>query len=818
MKYKIQKSIGKGGMGEVHLAHDPLCGREVALKQMREEWIKNPTMQERFLREARIAAQLSHPSIIAIYDIDPDGAYYTMPHVEGETLKAILKRTKKQMKNGETLDSVGSSIPALIRIFLNVCEAISYAHDRGVLHRDLKPENIIVGKYGEVIILDWGLADFIEHPENNGLEFEEMSGDLTKPGKVPGTLLYLAPERAFGEKSSCLTDIYSLGVMLYQILTLQYPFQRKTLKEFRKTHMHEEILDPEEIAPDREISPVLSQIAKRCLEKNMSKRYQSVTEIIQDLKNYIEGVPEWIDAATLHIERKEDWQFQENIAMTRHMALTRSIETLEWMSFMLSKGSFPGNIQIQTELTIEDGSKGLGILFCTVENNFEEGYCLWFSDEGIALYRSNVKVYENPEMILEKNTPYKVQIELIDNHIRFLLDGIQKFTFLSHIPLPGTHVGLLLRDEKFSIIGLKISDLGQTIMVNCLAVPDSFAHRKNYNEALKEYRKISHSFPGRAEGREAIFRAGLTLLKKAAKRPLKALYQEALDEFEKLHATAGEPLEYLGKSLVYKAQKEYEEEAKCFELALRKFPKHPLKPILVETLLTRLYESSKGKRHIAYRFALIALTHLPAQEIDNLIDVLEKSLEPLPFFTPSQNRKTHLAIQLAFWLNFPFTIVEMIEKGLGPIDENNAHIALVLLGHQNLADSAKIKTNSHAEFEYCLKNEIQLPEDSFLEKATKAIKEKDWETARSLFDEPPSEKDPHFFLYGCYLAKTKGKKAALDHLTSISEKAHPPLSTLLSHFLIGRIDLEKGWIETAFTWEQLKLYQQLKLYKESLEE
>ncbi len=165
--YAIVESLGRGGMGEVFLAKDPICGRHVALKRIRPELQLNKTIQSRFLREAKVASVLTHPSIVPIFAIQtgaPD-IYYTMPFVEGETLRQILRTTREQEKNGDPLHPIGSSIPALARIFLQVCEAVAYTHSKGIIHRDLKPENIIVGKYGEVMILDWGIADFIDQIE-----------------------------------------------------------------------------------------------------------------------------------------------------------------------------------------------------------------------------------------------------------------------------------------------------------------------------------------------------------------------------------------------------------------------------------------------------------------------------------------------------------------------------------------------------------------------------------------------------------------------------------------------------------------------------
>lgn len=831
-KYKILEKIGHGGMGEVFLAHDPICGRDVALKQMKEQWLGNKTMKERFLREARIAAQLSHPSIIPIYAISQEGHFYTMPRVEGDTLKAILQRTKEQAKTGDLEDPIGSSVPALIRIFLSVCGAMAYAHARGVIHRDLKPENVIVGTYGEVIIIDWGLADFIANPEKNGLHFKEGDPHLTQPGKIPGTLMFMAPERAFGTRSSIVTDIYSLGVMLYQILTLKFPFHRGSLKEFRKMHKHEEILNPEEAAPDRDISPHLSNITMRCLEKEPEKRFQSVSELIKELENYISGIPEWLEGGVLNLENKEDWRFQENVALTKHMALTRGVEMVEWVNLSVSKAHFPGNIQLETEVTLEKGSKGLGILLAMPDHNLhqgvEESYLLWLEPESVRLFRAGVEVISHEDIHLDFGKAYSIKIEMMENHLRFFLSDALKFAFLSHIPLPGSRIGLMTRDGHFHLSTLHVHVGSQNILVNCLAVPDAFSARGNFDEALSEYRKISQSFPGRAEGREATYRAGVTLLKKAERQRQKkvreALFSYALDEFEKLHNTPGAPLEYLGKALVYKAQKDLPEEAKCLELALRKYPKHPLKPILVETILSRLHETGHKERKQAFRFALIVLRHLAhLEDAKTIAELLEHYLEPLPFFIPSDNRNAYLTIQLAFWLNKPLVPYEMLEKGLTGVDEQNAHIALILLDCADLADLSILQRPSPqinwARFFHHKKTGAPLPDDA-LELPLQlwmALEAKNWEKAKEVLaqidpEELQTEKSPLFFLYGCYLAGVEGEKAALTHLTNISESAFPPTSALLSHYLMGRITLKKGWIERAFDWERTLLKEELVLF------
>ena len=236
--YQIKNLIARGGMGEVFLAHDPVCERPVAIKRIRKEYLKYNSMKQRFLKEAKIAAQLSHPSIIPIHFIhqEDDEAYYTMPYIEGDTLKDILKESIARRRAGDTPHPIGSSIPSLIRIFLSVCQAVSFSHSKKILHRDLKPGNIMVGKFGQVLILDWGLAKYdMEEEIEDDIEIpKSIPHELTRPGKAVGTLTYMAPERVFNHPSSVQSDIYSLGVILYQVLTLKTPFRRHSVKEFRK--------------------------------------------------------------------------------------------------------------------------------------------------------------------------------------------------------------------------------------------------------------------------------------------------------------------------------------------------------------------------------------------------------------------------------------------------------------------------------------------------------------------------------------------------------------------------------------------------------
>jgi len=722
--YQIIETIGIGGMGEVYLAYDTTSGRRIALKRIKEELLNYKRINNRFLKEAHVTSQLTHPSIIPIYAIHKNGnkVFYTMPYVEGETLKQILRKTRALAKKGKKVDIIGGSIPSLIRIFINVCQAIAYSHSKKVLHRDLKPENIIVGQYGEVLILDWGLAKLIRknsttenvrHEEdipeqNNGMSLSE----ITKIGKVVGTVSYMAPERARGDNSTYQTDIYSLGIILYQILTLRYPFIRKSLDDFRENMSREILPDPIEVAPYRDIPRILARIAVKCLEPDPADRYHSVEELITELENYIEGRAEWYEIATLDTKNKEDWEFQEHIYIQDHLAITRTSEDSYWMNLMISKASFSENIMLEARIRFAEGGHGLGFLLSVPEKSerkhLNDGYCLWISTDihkSTKLLRSTVEVIHAPEIALKHGEWYNARINKVDNIIHFYLNDKLQFSYISHIPLVGTHIGIISRDFNFEIEELKIFVGGQNVNVKCLAVPDAFLAHKDYTTALSEYRRIGYSFPGRAEGREALFRAGITLLEQAksqkSPKEAKTFYDQALKEFEKLYQTPGAPLEYLGKALVYQSLKEYDEEIKCFELGSRRYPKHPLLPVLQEQIIFRMHGSSRINRKTTYQFILLTtrLFHevTLSRHAKKLFNSLQNHWEPLPFIEKteviSNNINYHIqqfSIKLAFWLGKPYTIEEIIEENINFKNPNgtliaNGIVAIIKLGSWQLA-------------------------------------------------------------------------------------------------------------------------------------
>jgi serine/threonine-protein kinase len=230
-RYRPLKFHARGGLGEIYLARDEECRREVALKTIQVGPAGDEANRARFLREAEITAGLQHPGIVPVYGmlIGPDGLpQYAMRFIQGETLHdAVLRFHAADQPRRDPSERI-LSLRNLLAHFIGVCNAVAYAHSKGVLHRDLKPQNVMIGKYGETLVVDWGLARTFTRTETEKATGEESlvsTGDrgaeVTQVGQVLGTPAYMSPEQAAGrpEALAPASDIYSLGAMLYFLLT-----------------------------------------------------------------------------------------------------------------------------------------------------------------------------------------------------------------------------------------------------------------------------------------------------------------------------------------------------------------------------------------------------------------------------------------------------------------------------------------------------------------------------------------------------------------------------------------------------------------------
>lgn len=275
--YRIETQLGKGGMGVVYRARDTRLDRLVALKMIPPGLVENPERRSRLLVEARAAAAVSHPAIAQVYDIDEaDGnLFIAMEYVDGRTVTKLIA-------DGE-LDLLGA-----IEIALQVAEGLAKAHDAGILHRDIKSDNIMVTKDGHAKLLDFGLAKLVEPEPDEPVSPAGLSRTLTRgqvhtiPGAVMGTLSYMSPEQARGKELDKRSDIFSLGVVLYQMVTSELPFKGETPLDTMHAIAYEEARPVTLVR--RNLAPELHRIVFRCLRKNPEDRYPDAHALAADLR------------------------------------------------------------------------------------------------------------------------------------------------------------------------------------------------------------------------------------------------------------------------------------------------------------------------------------------------------------------------------------------------------------------------------------------------------------------------------------------------------------------------------------------------------
>ena len=291
-RYEILNLLGEGGMGAVYKARDRELDRVVALKVIRPELAIHPEVLSRFKQELILARKVTHRNVIRIFDLGEESGvkFITMDYVEGQDLKSLVTAGRKLQ------------VEATVRITKQVCLALEAAHTEGVVHRDLKPQNIMVDQQGKVYVMDFGIARSIE------------PGGMTQTGMVVGTPEYMSPEQVRGEHVDSRSDIFALGLILYELLIGEPPFKAETAQAsmFKRTR------EPAPLATeaDASVPPFLSEVVRKCLEIDPKHRYQSTCEIADDLEAWRLGtgrVP-WTSALTSFLVRKSSWKKQGVLA------------------------------------------------------------------------------------------------------------------------------------------------------------------------------------------------------------------------------------------------------------------------------------------------------------------------------------------------------------------------------------------------------------------------------------------------------------------------------------------------------------------------
>jgi serine/threonine-protein kinase len=319
-RYTLLRLHAKGGIGQVWVARDLELGREVALKELRTDRPSESSIRARFMNEARITGQLEHPGVVPVYELvegtGEHAAYYTMRLIRGRNLKHAIEayhRERRESRAGPL------ALRDLLTSFVAICNTIAYAHARRVLHRDLKPDNIVLGDFGEVIVLDWGLARLMDRAEPPGSLLpvsveSHASPEHTMAGQVVGTPSYLSPEQAEGRLDLLdeRSDVYGLGAVLYEILTCGPPHSSGTPEEVVQRVLRDSLIPPRQRVAD--VPRALEAVCLKALARGPGNRHASARELARDVEHFLadEPVTAW----------QEPWPVRARRWLARHRTAT----------------------------------------------------------------------------------------------------------------------------------------------------------------------------------------------------------------------------------------------------------------------------------------------------------------------------------------------------------------------------------------------------------------------------------------------------------------------------------------------------------------
>jgi len=290
--YKILSSIGAGGMGEIYRASDTKLRRDVAIKILPESFVKDASAIERFMREAYAASALNHPNILTIFDIgEHDGTHFIATEfVEGETLRQKMQNEKLRLSG-------------ILDIAIQTAEALTAAHEAGIIHRDVKPENIMIRRDGYVKVLDFGIAKLAEPVGAGGAtqiaEAATLVQSITGKGMILGTAFYMSPEQSRGVKIDARSDVFSLGAMLYEMTARRLPFSGATLADVIAAILKSEPKPLSEIVAT--IPPEFERIICRALQKKRAERYQTMKDFAEDLKQIRQRIAFQTELERIHV-------------------------------------------------------------------------------------------------------------------------------------------------------------------------------------------------------------------------------------------------------------------------------------------------------------------------------------------------------------------------------------------------------------------------------------------------------------------------------------------------------------------------------------
>ncbi len=416
-RFRALRPHARGGLGAVFVALDAELNREVALKQILDHHADDPTSRTRFVLEAEITGGLEHPGIVPVYGLGSDGGgrpYYAMRFIRGESLKEAIAAFHGDPAMNEDAGKRSLALRKLLRRFTDVCNAIEYAHTRGVIHRDIKPANIIVGKYGETLVVDWGLAKATGKSEpalpsdERTLTPSSASGSVeTQPGSALGTPAYMSPEQAAGDldRLGPRSDVYSLGATLYCLLTGNPPFEGDDIGAVLRAVGKGDFPRPRSVDPS--IDPALEAVCLKAMATNLEDRYASCRALADDVERWAADEP---TAA---------WPEPFSVRTRRWMRRNRTTVTAASAAVLVAIVGLAGVLAVQ--------ARANGILQA---KNFE-------------LDQANRREAAANSQLRDANTKVQARFELAREAIRSFQNGVNEDDMLKNAELKGLRNKLL---------------------------------------------------------------------------------------------------------------------------------------------------------------------------------------------------------------------------------------------------------------------------------------------------------------------------------------------------------------------------------------
>jgi serine/threonine protein kinase/Leucine-rich repeat (LRR) protein len=561
-KYRVQKVLGKGGMGVVYEATDLHCDRPIAMKLLSTGTDLGEDDFRRFVTEARITSGLEHPNIVPVHELGKDArgnTFFTMKCARGFTLADVLR----DIRSGKPAAVEHFPLGRLLTIFQKICDAVAFAHSRGVIHRDLKPGNIMIGDYGEVLVVDWGLARATKpRGEANGDGFqaseaiaaaEEIQGASsvynfdtgrtglkTVSGRVLGTPGFMAPEHIRGDSAAidARADVYSLGAILYAILTLHVPVSGQNITELLRRIFAGDIVAPADYysddsigrstethtgpgsphlphCPGGRIPSMLSEITMKALAVSPSDRYQSVTELQKEIEDYQNGLI-W------HLVVDEDfsgdeWRSRWDVVGGRHEIVEGGLRLQGGEpQMLLLKRELAGDLRIEFECT-QDGDY-LNEVGCILDATRSER--AW--DTAVSGYQFKYGAFNNSLNILARgdrsifiqpllrDTVYHIRAERVGRRLSLTVNNREVTDVVDPNPLVGPNrrlVGLLGWVAQTTYRRVRIYTLGTPWRADLLDTAERHLFKGHYATASDLFQEVLASFPD--ADRTARAKAGL---------------------------------------------------------------------------------------------------------------------------------------------------------------------------------------------------------------------------------------------------------------------------------------------------------------------